>query len=222
MRGRRPDRLGGREADRGHAAWRPSSASIRGPGGDHGAASACATGTAARARARARARPHPGARGRPRASMTVGGVKIGYVRLAAVHPGRQPRRCARRSRACASKGAKALVFDLRGDPGGLVTEAVGVAGVFLPDGSDGRRDRGAALAAQGLPHRRRRRWPATCPLVVLVDRGSASASEIVAGALRDAKRGHAGGRSAPSARRWCRAPCCCATAARSSSRPPAT
>ena len=76
---------------------------------------------------------------------------------------------------------------MRGDPGGLVNEAVGVAGVFLPDASE-------VVVTEGLHSPRRvfrsEGTPAAgdLPLVVLVDRGSASASEIVAGALRDADR----------------------------------
>lgn len=85
------------------------------------------------------------------------------------------------------QGAEALVLDLRGDPGGLVSEAVAVAGVFLPEGTpvvtiD---DRGESLRTretEGDP------VDAELPLVVLVDRNSASASEIVTGALRDAGR----------------------------------
>ncbi|MGD9571933.1 MAG: S41 family peptidase [Thermoleophilia bacterium] len=81
-----------------------------------------------------------------------------------------------------------LVLDLRGDPGGLVNEAVGVSGVFLPDDTE-------VVVTEGL-HSPRNVFrtddqPAAgdLPLVVLVDRNSASASEIVAGALRDADRG---------------------------------
>ena len=98
---------------------------------------------------------------------------------------------------------KGLVLDLRNDPGGLLHGAVGVAAAFLPPGdlvvsTDGRTDdakhkyfanpedylRGHKEdILKNLP-------PAvkTVPLVVLVNGGSASASEIVAGALQDHKR----------------------------------
>ncbi len=80
-----------------------------------------------------------------------------------------------------------LVFDLRGNSGGLLREAVKVANVFLEDSSilierfsDGREEiyqtTGSAVAKD-------------LPMVVLVNEGSASASEIVAGALQDNARG---------------------------------
>jgi carboxyl-terminal processing protease len=118
---------------------------------------------------------------------TVDGTKIGYVQLAQFTKGAAD---AMRDavEALREKGVTAIVLDLRGDPGGLVNEAVGVAGVFLPDDSP-------VVVTQGL-HSPRREFttdgdPAAgdLPLIVLVNRGSASASEIVAGALRDADRG---------------------------------
>jgi carboxyl-terminal processing protease len=102
-----------------------------------------------------------------------------------------------------AKGApKGLVLDLRNDPGGLLTSAIGTAGVFLPPDSlvvstDGRAAdshhkylavpseyaRGEGNYLSGLPD-----WVKTVPMVVLINVGSASASEIVAGALQDYKR----------------------------------
>ncbi|MEQ8833415.1 MAG: S41 family peptidase [Miltoncostaeaceae bacterium] len=81
-----------------------------------------------------------------------------------------------------------LVLDLRQDPGGLVNEAVGVAAVFLPEGS-------AVVTTEGRAQPRRTLRTSAdpvgdgeVPLVVLVDRNSASSAEIVAGALRDGDR----------------------------------
>ena len=118
---------------------------------------------------------------------TVNGTKVGYVRLGAFTRG-AGEALSKEVQDLKAKGAEALVFDLRGDPGGLVNEAVKVAGVFLPDGSE-------VVVTKGL-HSPRKVYrtegtPAAgdLPLVVLVDRNSASSSEIVAGALRDAKRG---------------------------------
>jgi carboxyl-terminal processing protease len=83
-------------------------------------------------------------------------------------------------------GAKGAVLDLRGNPGGLVTEAQLVASQFLSDGkivtTKGRAVPTRTFSATGDPAAPK------LPLVVLVDRGSASAAEIVAGALQDRKR----------------------------------
>ncbi len=79
-----------------------------------------------------------------------------------------------------------LVFDLRGNGGGLVTEARLVASAFLEDGkivtTRGRAVKERVYRATGNP------VAGDLPMVVLVDQGSASASEIVAGALQDRKR----------------------------------
>ena len=82
-------------------------------------------------------------------------------------------------------GARGVVLDLRGDPGGLLDEAVGVASVFLDGGPVVSYDRrGAASrtldAFEG--------GDTTTPLVVLVDSGTASAAEVVAAALQDRNR----------------------------------
>lgn len=85
------------------------------------------------------------------------------------------------------EGAKSLVLDLRGNPGGDLEQSIRVANLFLPAGreivtvryrgrpTEVRKTQNAPLAAQ-------------LPLVVLTDSGSASASEIVAGALQDHDR----------------------------------
>jgi carboxyl-terminal processing protease len=98
---------------------------------------------------------------------------------------------------------KGLVLDLRNDPGGLLNSAVGVSAAFLPPdtlvtSTDGRtpdaKHRFSASPADYLRGSRDdyiRNLPAearTVPMVVLVNGGSASASEIVAGALQDHKR----------------------------------
>ncbi|MEN9760109.1 MAG: hypothetical protein RLZZ281_407 [Pseudomonadota bacterium] len=103
----------------------------------------------------------------------------------------------------ADKGPlKALVLDLRNDPGGLLTGAIGVSAAFLPEktlvvSTDGRQeDAKRKYFAVTSDYHRGREDPLaklsaqskTVPIVVLVNGGSASASEIVAGALQDHNR----------------------------------
>ncbi len=83
-------------------------------------------------------------------------------------------------------GADRLVLDLRGNPGGYVNEAVGVASQFLTKGdvyierdADGHETH-HPVSADGVA--------TDIPMVVLVDGGTASSAEIVSGALQDAKR----------------------------------
>ena len=98
---------------------------------------------------------------------------------------------------------KGLVLDLRNDPGGLLDAAVAVSAAFLPEGAtvvstNGQIEESKSVyKARPEDYMRRRgadplkRLPAalkTVPMVVLVNEGSASASEIVAGALQDHKR----------------------------------
>jgi carboxyl-terminal processing protease len=82
--------------------------------------------------------------------------------------------------------ADGIVLDLRGNGGGLLTEAVDAASVFIPDGTivstDGRSRARHVYTATGGAIRR------SVPVVVLVDRGTASAAEIVTGALQDRRR----------------------------------
>lgn len=85
-------------------------------------------------------------------------------------------------------GARSLVLDLRGDPGGLLDQGVGVADLFLDAGQKIVTTRGRTpdenhAFSDGAPQRF-----ADMPLVVLTDSGTASASEIVAGALQDHDR----------------------------------
>ncbi len=85
-------------------------------------------------------------------------------------------------------GARSLVLDLRGDPGGLLDQGVSVADLFLDAGQMivSTRGRGAD-ETRGFNDGAPQRW-SDMPLVVLTDSSSASASEIVAGALQDHDR----------------------------------
>jgi carboxyl-terminal processing protease len=87
-----------------------------------------------------------------------------------------------------AKGAHSMVLDLRGNPGGLLDQGIGVADLFLDAGQSIVSTHGrTADEDRAFADRAPQRW-GTMPLVVLTDSGSASASEIVAGALQDHDR----------------------------------
>lgn len=84
-----------------------------------------------------------------------------------------------------ARRAGGVVLDLRGNPGGLLDEGVSVASVFLDGGRVvSYRTRSAGLSAMDAPPG----GDVTTPVVVLVDEGTASAAEVVAGALQDRGR----------------------------------
>jgi carboxyl-terminal processing protease len=85
-------------------------------------------------------------------------------------------------------GMRALVLDLRGNPGGLLDQGVQIAELFLDPGEKVVATRGRTPdASRDYTDDDRQPWP-EMPIVVLLDHGSASASEIVAGALQDQDR----------------------------------
>ena len=87
-----------------------------------------------------------------------------------------------------AQGARALVLDLRGDPGGLLDQGIDVADLFLEPGQRIVSTRGrSAEESQAYADQHVQQY-AGLPLVVLTDSGTASASEIVAGALQDHDR----------------------------------
>ncbi len=86
-----------------------------------------------------------------------------------------------------AQGMKMLVLDLRGNGGGLLSQAVRVASAFLQRGQLVLTQKGRVRGST-QPYYADNDNPSSTPLVVLVNRGSASASEIVAGALQDHDR----------------------------------
>lgn len=82
-----------------------------------------------------------------------------------------------------------VILDLRGNPGGRLDEAVNVANVFLPLGEKIVETRGKLESSRKVHIARNRPIDTEIPLVVLVNGKSASASEIVAGAIQDLDRG---------------------------------
>ena len=83
---------------------------------------------------------------------------------------------------------RALVLDLRGNPGGLLDEAVALSGLLLPEGTIVTETRGRADGTDQTYRTPEAPLFPDVPVAVLVDRHSASASEIVAGALQDHDR----------------------------------
>ena len=87
-----------------------------------------------------------------------------------------------------AQGMRQLVLDLRNNPGGLLDQAIDVASEFLPRGQVVVSVRGREYE-QPINYRSKGTDPEEFPLVVLINRNSASASEIVAGAIQDQGRG---------------------------------
>jgi carboxyl-terminal processing protease len=114
---------------------------------------------------------------------------VGYIRMSSFNEESDPKlREAIAKLKDKSHGAlKGLVFDLRNDPGGLLDQAVDVCEDFIPDGE--------IVSTRARHAEDSQRWDAKgtdlidgLPMVVLINGGSASASEIVAGALQDHRR----------------------------------
>ena len=87
------------------------------------------------------------------------------------------------------QGMRQLVLDLRGNPGGLLDQAIDVASEFLPRGQVVVSVKGRTEYSDPIVYKSTGSDPATVPLVILINHNSASASEIVAGAIQDHGRG---------------------------------
>ncbi len=83
------------------------------------------------------------------------------------------------------QGMRQLILDLRGNPGGLLDQAIDVASEFLPRGQTVVSVKGRTEYSEPIIYKSTGSDPSTMPLVVLINRNSASASEIVAGAMQD-------------------------------------
>ncbi|MDX6691473.1 MAG: carboxyl-terminal processing protease [Solirubrobacteraceae bacterium] len=116
----------------------------------------------------------------------AGAKKVAYIALSTFSSQDADDQMTAAIRKAKTHGIKGIVFDLRGNGGGLITEAQLIASMFLKDGpivtTKGRSVPKRTLYALGQP------IAGTLPVVVLVDGGTASASEIVTGALQDRKR----------------------------------
>lgn len=113
---------------------------------------------------------------------------VGYIDLKAFSDSSE-RELARSVNALLSRGAKSLILDLRSNPGGLLEQGTAVADLFLGPGQKIVSLRGRVPEAnRDYTDSTSQKWP-RLPLTVLVDEKSASAAEIVAGALQDHDRG---------------------------------
>ena len=113
------------------------------------------------------------------------GKKIGYVQLTSFTAGSGAEVRAQVQKVL-HQGAQALILDLRENGGGLLEEAVNVASIFIPDGTIVS-TKGRAEPRQVYLAKNDAIAP-KIPMVVLVDHGTASAAEIVTGALQDRGR----------------------------------
>ena len=116
----------------------------------------------------------------------IGGERIGHVALASFSAGAHGE-VRRAVRELLEDGAEGIVLDLRDNGGGLLNEAVLVSSIFIPEGTivstKGRSRPRRVFEASGAS------IDTDVPVSVLVNRNSASASEIVAGAVQDRDRG---------------------------------
>ena len=113
--------------------------------------------------------------------------KVGYLRLRAFNENSSNQLIKEIKKIEKNKKLTGYILDLRNNPGGLLSQAIKIADFFLEDGE--------IVSTKGRKNRENRKFFAKRgdeikgkPLIVLINNGSASASEIVAGALQDQKR----------------------------------
>ncbi|HSO78009.1 MAG TPA: S41 family peptidase [Bacteroidales bacterium] len=88
-----------------------------------------------------------------------------------------------------NQGASGIILDLRNNPGGLVSEAVEIVNLFVKPGQEVVSTRGRVKQYDAVFKTQKNPVAPDMPLVILINRASASASEIVAGAIQDLDRG---------------------------------
>jgi carboxyl-terminal processing protease len=88
-----------------------------------------------------------------------------------------------------SKNAQQIIIDLRGNGGGLLSEAVGIVNLFVPEGNEVVSTKGKVKEFDEDFKTTKKPLDDKIPLAIIINRGSASASEIMAGAIQDLDRG---------------------------------
>ena len=111
---------------------------------------------------------------------------IGYIRLTEFRED-SAKEFAKAIETLKNQGADSLIVDLRNNPGGLLNVAIDITELFLPEGKLIVSTKGRH-SAQNTETRSRNKTAVDWPAVVLINEGSASGSEILAGALKDNKR----------------------------------
>ena len=113
---------------------------------------------------------------------------VGYLRLTSFNENSSDQLKKKINELNKNKNLNGFIFDLRNNPGGLLSQAIKITDFFLDDGE--------IVSTKGRKKSENRKWFAKKgdltngkPLIILTNYGSASASEIVAGALKDHKRG---------------------------------
>ena len=116
--------------------------------------------------------------------------RIGYIQLTGFdHDAGTEVAAAAKSLQEKNPGLSGFILDLRGNPGGLLTEAVNVSNVFVPQGEKIVEMRGRSADSKNTFSTRRSPVDTKIPVAVLINSMSASASEIVSGSIQDLDRG---------------------------------
>lgn len=113
---------------------------------------------------------------------------VGYLKLTefTIQAGKEVRNAVTELK---KQGAEKVILDLRGNPGGLLIEAVNITNVFIPKGKEVVATKGKVTENNNVYKTLDNPVDTEIPLVVLINSGSASASEIVAGTIQDYDRG---------------------------------
>lgn len=114
-------------------------------------------------------------------------TETGYIKLSEFTPeaGKNVRNAVIKLK---EQNAKRIILDLRNNPGGLLMEAVNVCNVFIPKGRKVASTKGKLIEHNETYETMEHPVDTEIPLVVIINRGSASASEVVAGTLQDYDR----------------------------------